>query len=261
TAATDLFSVGAIAWSLWSGERLPGEWTARGEPLERPEGMPAGVWDVVAILLRVEPDARTATLDDLQVAIAHAGATSHDPRSPDEALPTAPAEYAVGSLIADRYEVREKLGAGTFSTVYRVFDPFAGLERAVKVLHPAYGIDRAQREVQLLENLRHDNVVRVRHVDRTRTEPPQVYIVSELAPGVPLSALTSADEPLPVEEAVAIVDGLLDACEHFHPGPADGAEPGAGPGVVHRDIKPANVMYDRATGTVKLLDFNVASPS
>src|SRR5690606_9547147 len=83
TAATDLFSVGAIAWSLWSGERLPGEWTARGEPLERPEGMPAGVWDVVATLLRVEPDARTATLDDLQDAIAHAGATSHDPRSPD----------------------------------------------------------------------------------------------------------------------------------------------------------------------------------
>jgi serine/threonine protein kinase len=246
TATADLFSLAAVAWTIWSGKPLPSGWQGAGAVPERPDEMPDALWSAIQPLLDVRPDHRHVTLEQLREAIAVAG------RQPRELLPAAPAEYPVGALIGDRYEVESVLGSGGFATVYRTRDTTVGVERAVKVFDTRAGDEAGVRELRALEQVWHQNVQRVRNVDRTPTEPSQWYMTSDIAPGAPL---TDAG-PLPVHEAVAIADQLLDACTAFHPSMGDIA---ADHGTVHRDITPANVLYDRDKKRATLIDFNIAS--
>ncbi|MGZ8803994.1 MAG: protein kinase domain-containing protein, partial [Microbacterium sp.] len=67
----------------------------------------------------------------------------------------------------------------------------------------------------------------------------------ELVHGALLKDIISAG-PVPLEDAVRYVDGILEALEYSHRA-----------GVVHRDIKPGNVMVTDA-GQVKVMDFGIA---
>ena len=58
-----------------------------------------------------------------------------------------------------------------------------------------------------------------------------------------LSNETILDE----DEASAIINKLLIAVSYMH-----------SKGICHRDIKPENIMYDRNTGNIKLIDFEIA---
>lgn len=75
------------------------------------------LWTVVATLLDVRQARRTPTLEEFRKAI-----TDARPEPANESVPVAPAAYHPGNLIADRYEVVEKLGSGGFSVVYRTID-------------------------------------------------------------------------------------------------------------------------------------------
>src|SRR5690606_5060742 len=71
------------------------------------------------------------------------------------------------------------------------------------------------------------------------------YIVMELVTGSLLKDII-AKGPVPVDDAVRYVDGILEALEYSHRA-----------GVVHRDIKPGNVMVT-PSGQVKVMDFGIA---
>jgi len=69
------------------------------------------------------------------------------------------------------------------------------------------------------------------------------YVVGES-----LQKHTASGELLPMNEAVAVVVKIAEALDYAHKH-----------NVVHRDIKPANIMYDRASGRVKITDFGIAA--
>jgi serine/threonine protein kinase len=159
-------------------------------------------------------------------------------------------------VLSGRYRVDELIGRGGMATVFRGYDLTLGRQVAIKLLNRDLANDNSFRtrfrlEAQAASRMAHPTIVRVYDAgEDTETSPdgtvrPVPYIVMELVHGALLKAIISAG-PVPVEDAVRYVDGILEALEYSHRA-----------GVVHRDIKPGNVMVTDA-GQVKVMDFGIA---
>ncbi|MFT6818827.1 MAG: serine/threonine protein kinase [Myxococcota bacterium] len=147
----------------------------------------------------------------------------------------------------DRYEVRERIGAGGTAVVYHVTHVSLGTEHALKVLSVTSPVirDRMLQEGRVQASLRHLNVVAVTDVLDVHGAPG---LLMEHIEGPSLeAALEKFQIPLSAAEAlfVGIVNGVRQA--HHH-------------GLVHRDLKPANVLLaSTPDGFVpKVTDFGLA---
>src|SRR5690606_5130139 len=139
--------------------------------------------------------------------------------------------------LAGRYRVDELIGHGGMAKVYRGYDLTLGRDIAVKILDAELARDTAFRtrfrlEAQAASRMSHPSIVRVYDATDPSAaghgeDPP--YIVMELISGTLLKDIIAAG-PVPVEDAVRYVDGILEALDYSHRA-----------GVVHRDIKPGNV--------------------
>ncbi|MFG1606102.1 serine/threonine-protein kinase [Actinoplanes sp. NPDC049265] len=165
--------------------------------------------------------------------------------------PGQPSTVEPGRTIGDRYRLREPLGSGGMSVVWRAEDVLLGREVAVKVMSAGVSADpaslkRLYAEARAAAALRHENVVEVYDYGETEVNGvPVPYVVMELVEGRSLSALLSAG-PLPWRLAMLIGAQVAAALAAAHDR-----------GVVHRDVKPANVMV--ASGGVKLVDFGISA--
>jgi Tol biopolymer transport system component len=136
------------------------------------------------------------------------------------------------------YRITAKLGEGGMGEVWRAIDTKLNREVAIKILPEAFAADpdrlaRFTREAQVLALLNHPNIAAIYGVEDRA-------IVMELVEG------QNPAGPLSWEEALPLVQQLIDALEYAHD-----------KGVVHRDLKPANlkVTPDRR---LKVLDFGLA---
>ncbi len=159
-------------------------------------------------------------------------------------------------VLSGRYRIDEAIGRGGMASVYRGEDLTLGRQVAIKILSPDLAGDAAFRtrfrlEAQSASRMAHPTIVRVFDAgedvvtDPDGTTRPVPYIVMELVSGRLLKDII-ASGPLPVDEAVAYTDGILEALEYSHRA-----------GVVHRDIKPGNIMITEQ-GQVKVMDFGIA---
>ena len=145
-----------------------------------------------------------------------------------------------------RYVVRSLVGEGSMAQVYRAYDPLAERDVALKVLrvdmgwrHGKSGRVRFQREAEAAGRLSHPNIVTIYDVTAE-------YIVMEYLDGVTLEQILHERPPLPLDEALAILQPLAAALDYSHTR-----------GIVHRDVKPGNIIV-LADGRPKLTDFGVA---
>lgn len=155
----------------------------------------------------------------------------------------------VGTQLAG-YALQALVGEGGTSVVYRAEHPEHG-RVAVKVLKDKLRQDRTAvarflREARLGERVQHPNVVRT--IEYGEAGSGQHYLAIEWANGELLERYTKRHGALPADEVAAIVSQIADAVHAAH-----------SLGIVHRDLKPDNLMYDPATGQVKLLDFGIAA--
>jgi len=158
-----------------------------------------------------------------------------------------PARDTSGSVLSDRYELNEQLGAGGMAEVFLGKDRVLGRTVAVKTLLTQYAddphfIERFRREAQNAAALNHPNIVSVYD---TGSDDGTQYIVMEYVEGKTLRELIREEGPL-LPERVAEIGA--DVCAglafaHSH-------------GIVHRDVKPANIMISH--GSVKVTDFGIA---
>lgn len=165
------------------------------------------------------------------------------------ASPTEVEDLVVGSVIADRYEVIERLGSGATSGVFAVHDQFSERDFALKVFRRGIGLETVRHEYSTLENLNHPSVVRALDIF-----PADVGLClkMELLQGETLRERLDSSGPLDAELCVPWFRGVLDALGTLH-------DPEGDSQVVHRDIKPENLIITEEPQRLVLLDFGLAA--
>lgn len=162
--------------------------------------------------------------------------------------------YRIGS---GRYEIRSLIGRGGMAEVHQAYDTLLSRIVAIKMLRVDLAKDsvflaRFRREALASASLNHENIVQVYDTgEQTVTTPDGTevhvpYIVMELVEGHTVHQLLTDGQPVPINEAVEIMSGVLNALEYSHKR-----------GLVHRDIKPGNVMLTNS-GKIKVMDFGIA---
>ncbi len=164
-----------------------------------------------------------------------------------------PELWGADGLIGDgRYRLTRRLGRGGMAEVFAAEDVRLGRTVAVKLLRSDLAEDpvakkRFTREAQSVAGLNHHAVVAVYDSGEDRIGGNTVpYIVMELCEGRTIRDLLIDAEAPPVDQALIIVSGVLEALAYSHQH-----------GIVHRDIKPANVIITNS-GAVKVMDFGIA---
>jgi serine/threonine-protein kinase len=153
-------------------------------------------------------------------------------------------------VLAERYELGERLGVGGMSTVLAAFDRRLERPVAVKLLAEHLADDsqfvaRFRREALSAARLVHPNVVQVFDFGLDQ-QSGRHYIVMELITGQSGAEILRDEGVLGVQEALSMV---LQACR--------GLDYAHRNGVVHRDVKPGNLLRAE-DGVVKLADFGIA---
>ncbi|MDZ4188464.1 MAG: serine/threonine-protein kinase [Hydrogenophaga sp.] len=152
-----------------------------------------------------------------------------------------------------RYQVEKELGKGAMGVVYMGRDPKIGRVVAIKTMALSQEFEGAEledarqrffREAETAGRLQHQNIVTIFDAGE---DHELAYIAMEYLKGKDLLEYTKPGQLLPVETVVGILIRIAEALQYAH-----------GLNVVHRDIKPANIMYDPATGAVKVTDFGIA---
>lgn len=153
-----------------------------------------------------------------------------------------------GRLLADRYELIARIGAGGMAEVWEAIDHSLGRRVAVKMLHPHLAADktvlsRFRSEAQAAARLTHPAIVGI--YDTVTTNDTDA-IIMELVDGRDLRTILDERPTLAAADAVEVGIQLAGGLAHAHQN-----------GIVHRDVKPANILV-RPDRRVKLSDFGIA---
>ena len=171
-----------------------------------------------------------------------------DKRNPAQS-PGSTGAQVLGSVLDARYELKGLLGEGGMGVVYEAWDRQVGRKAAIKRMHSRlkeypeeYG--RFKREAEIVERLRHPNIIGVHGVIEHGGE---IYLVFDHIDGKPLSAVLKEKKQLPLKDCKNIFKDICEAVHYAHKN-----------NVIHRDLKPANIMLD-SRGRAMVMDFGLAS--
>ena len=159
----------------------------------------------------------------------------------------------IGVLIAGRYRIISRLGAGGMGVAYRAWDEQDGVPVVIKIPKKAFLEDpkfkeRFYREIRLLQGLNHPHIGPITDVGEHEGVP---FVVLRFLPGGSLSNRRLRDNdgrprPNPASMLRLWLPAVAEALDYVH-----------SQGVVHRDVKPANIFFDAFWGAY-LGDFGIA---
>ena len=199
-----------------------------------------------------EPPA-TARHDDARAAARHPRAAARQSAAADLARRRSDSRTSRpmnNDVIANRYELGERLGYGGMSTVQVATDRRLERQVAVKLLaehlaDDSQFISRFRREALSAARLVHPNIVQVFDFGLDEASG-RYYIVMEYIHGRSGAEIIREETRLGVADTLELVDGACRGLVHAHR-----------MGVIHRDVKPGNILRSD-DGAVKLADFGIA---
>lgn len=151
--------------------------------------------------------------------------------------------------IGEEYEKIEKVGEGTYGVVYKArhkkSDKIVALKK-IRLENEDEGVpSTAMREISILKELRHPNVVYLRDVHLTES---RLYLVFEFLSMDLKRYLDNLPEDEYIDKMLlkSYLYQILEALLFCHKRR-----------IIHRDLKPQNLLID-SNGVIKLADFGLA---
>ncbi|XP_071390504.1 death-associated protein kinase 2a [Centroberyx affinis] len=157
--------------------------------------------------------------------------------------------------VEDFYEIGEELGSGQFAIVKQCREKRSGLEFAAKFIKKRQSVaslrgvrrEEIEREVNILQQIQHPNIVTLHDVYENRTD---VVLILELVSGGELFDFLAQKESLSEEEATQFIKQILEGVNYLHSRK-----------IAHFDLKPENIMLldkNVPLPRIKLIDFGLA---
>ena len=150
-------------------------------------------------------------------------------------------ELPRGTPVGD-YTIERLLGRGGAARVYLARTQTNEL-LAIKVLHDTKFSSRFEREIKLVQQLAHPNIVIAYEAGIANGVN---YLAMEYLPGGNLYRYVKNKGPMSWQESIEVIYQAADALGHAHQR-----------GLVHRDVKPGNLMWD-LNGQIKITDLGLA---
>ncbi len=152
------------------------------------------------------------------------------------------------SNFIEGYEIIRELHRGGQGVVYQAMQKSTNRKVAIKVLLEGpfasqTARSRFVREIELVANLNHPNIVTV--FDSGRTSDSHLFCVMDYVRGRRLNEHVR-ENTLPLEEVLKLFVTVCEAVMYAHKC-----------GVIHRDLKPSNILIGN-DGHAKILDFGLA---
>lgn len=157
-----------------------------------------------------------------------------------------------------RYRLLDKIGEGTYGTVFRAVDAYSGRVVAVKKMRKKVITESVIRnEIDLLSKIRHKNVVQITDEYETDDSSQRTgvtgaqplshhYLVLEFCDFDLHQILYEMQIEFSFSQIKNILQQILEGIAHIHECK-----------VIHRDVKPENILVNRA-GRVQIADFGFA---
>ncbi|GAM28931.1 hypothetical protein SAMD00019534_121070 [Acytostelium subglobosum LB1] len=166
----------------------------------------------------------------------------NDGKAPKQSM-TAATKQMIGP-----YVIGEIMGKGGSASVYKGLNTVSGDFVAVKCFQKSK-ISREQLssimvELDLLQKLSHDNIVRILGKDENDTT---IYLIMEYMENGSLASIMNQFGTFPESLICTYIEQVLQGLVYLH-----------SENVIHRDIKAANILINKI-GDAKLADFNVAA--
>uniref|UniRef100_A0A5B6ZEJ1 Protein kinase domain-containing protein n=1 Tax=Davidia involucrata TaxID=16924 RepID=A0A5B6ZEJ1_DAVIN len=153
-------------------------------------------------------------------------------------------------LKADSFEKLEKIGQGTYSSVFRARDLETGRIVALKKVrfdnYEPESVRFMAREIMILRRLDHPNIIKLEGLITSRLSC-SIYLVFEYMEHDISGLLSCPDIKFSEAQVKCYMKQLLSGLEHCH-----------SRGVMHRDIKGANLLVNNE-GVLKVADFGLAN--
>ncbi|ALE07534.1 protein kinase [Arthrobacter sp. ERGS1:01] len=153
-----------------------------------------------------------------------------------------------GITLGGRFQLTSRIAIGGMGEVWKAQDLVLGRIVAIKILKDEYTGDpgfraRFRAEAKHTALLNH---VGIANVFDYGEEDGSAYLVMELVPGEPLSALIEREHVLSADWTLSMIAQTARALAVAH-----------AQGLVHRDVKPGNLLIT-PEGRVKITDFGIA---
>ena len=158
-------------------------------------------------------------------------------------------QYLKTEEFISKYETKETIGKGSFSTVILGINKATKEKVAIKILEKnkiinKEDLERVEKEIKILKNLNNLNIVNSIEIFETEDK---YYFIMEYCENGELFNYIVEKQKLNEKEASYFYYQLINGLEYIH-----------SKGVVHRDLKPENLLLGKGN-ILKIVDFGLSN--